>query len=192
MKPSARVKTYTSSVTAANALHSASLCVWQSRFAISLVLLISVLLPGCNMHPSLSDEVRNLTLKTLTGQDVVLAEASGPMLVSFWATDCAICVHEMPEMVALYDNYRAKGFELVAVAMPYDPPNRVLEMAEQEQWPFPVALDINGEAVDAFATVKGTPTNYLIDKNGRLIKRYVGAVPFDDLQSRLDSLLGLS
>lgn len=115
----------------------------------------------------------------------------GPVLVNFWATDCAICLQEMPEIAELYNDYHDKGFDVIAVAMPYDAPNQVLEMAEHEGWPFPVALDIQGEALASFATVKGTPTSYLIDVEGKLIKRYVGAISMNHIRKQLDALLGL-
>jgi len=157
-----------------------------------MILIACMLLSACNRQSALSDDVRTLTFKTLTGQELVLADIDRPVLVNFWATDCKICIHEMPDMAVLYNEYQAVGFELVAVAMPYDPPNKVLEMAEREQWPFPVALDINGDALSSFATVKGTPTSYLLDNNGRLVKRYVGAIPIEELRHQLNSLLGLS
>lgn len=160
------------------------------KFAVALV--ACVLLSACSKHSTLSDDVQGLTLKTLTGKQIALADSTGPLLINFWATDCAVCISEMPEIAELYENYKPAGFELIAVAMPYDPPNRVLEMTEREQWPFPVALDISGEAVSSFATVVGTPTSYLLDKNGKLVKRYVGAIPIDKLKKQLDSLLGIS
>lgn len=98
----------------------------------------------------------------------------------------------MPDLAELYQRYEPKGFELIAVAMPHDAPNLVVEMSEREQWPFPIALDIKGEAVQAFASVIGTPISYLLDKNGRLVKRYVGAIPMLELERQLDKLLELS
>ncbi|MFK7861912.1 MAG: TlpA disulfide reductase family protein [Granulosicoccus sp.] len=163
-----------------------------SGLSLVLALLTCLLLSACNTQDSLPEAVQDLTFKTLTGTELVLAEATGPLLINFWATDCVICLREMPDLVELYNDYKLAGFQMVAVAMPYDPPNRVLEMAEREQWPFPVALDISGEAVNSFTTVKGTPTSYLLDKDGKLIERYVGAIPFDKLQSQLNKLLGSS
>lgn len=158
------------------------------RSAIVLVLLVSALAASCNSRDSLPEAVSQLTFKTLTGQQIVLQEATGPVLVSFWATDCAICIREMPQMAALYEKYESAGFELVAVAMPYDAPNHVLAMAERENWPFPVALDVDGEALAAFANVKGTPTSYLLDGQGQLVKRYVGAIPLNKLEQQLTTL----
>jgi len=162
-------------------------CRWVTLLT-AFVLCLS--LGSCDRQSTLPDSVRSLTFKTLTGDAIGLTELSGPVLINFWATDCGVCLREMPDMARLYERYQPAGFELIAVAMPYDPPNRVLEMSEREQWPFPVALDINSDVLNAFASVKGTPTSYLLDRHARLIKRYVGAIPMDDLQEQLDSLLG--
>lgn len=154
-------------------------------------ILLGLLLSACGGKDSLPASVQALTLSTLTGQKIALAETSGPVLINFWATDCAICIHEMPELAEIYTHYKQSGFELIAIAMPYDAPNNVLEMAEREHWPFPVALDVGGEALAAFATVKGTPTSYLLDQDGKLVSRYVGRIPMDDLRKQLNSLLDI-
>ncbi len=92
-------------------------------------------------------------------------------------------------MVELHQEYQQRGFELIAVAMPFDPPNFVLEFAESRKLPFPVALDIEGNVLAAFEPVKGTPTSFLIDTNGQVVSRIVGAINFDKLRLRLDTML---
>ena len=95
-------------------------------------------------------------------------------------------------MADLYRELSPQGFELIAVAMPYDPPNEVLELSERQQLPFPVALDLNGEAVEAFESVQGTPTSFLIDRNGKLVERYIGALDLAELRVAVDKLLSAS
>ena len=136
--------------------------------------------------------MEKLTFKTLNGDKIVLQELQKPVLINFWSTSCVICVHEMPDMAQMYEEYASYGFELVAVAMPYDAPNEVLELAEALDLPFPVALDVKGEAVDAFESVHGTPISFLLDTEGQLVKRYVGAINLKDLRSQLDQLLDIS
>ncbi len=157
-----------------------------------LVIVFCALLSACSKQPDISENISHLTFNTLTGEQIQLSAIEGPLLVNFWATDCGICLKEMPDLAELYQRYEPDGFELIAVAMPHDAPNLVLEMSEREQWPFPVALDIQGEAVQSFASVVGTPISYLLDKNGHLVKRYVGAIPIKELERQLDRLLELS
>lgn len=152
----------------------------------------TVLLAACSNRTELSESVNNLRFKTLSGDEISLQETQTPVLINFWSTSCVICLREMPELAEMYHEYSPRGFELVAVAMPYDAPNEVLELATARQLPFPVALDITGEAVDAFESVKGTPTSYLLDQDGKLVRRYVGAIDLKDLRSQLDQLLDIS
>lgn len=156
-----------------------------------ICLLASLLLGACSKRTELDISGQNLTFKTLKGDEIALNEATGPVLVNFWSTSCAVCLHEMPDMAKLYEDYADKGLELIAVAMPYDPPNKVLELAEARKLPFPVALDIEGKAVQAFDSVKGTPTSYLLNSAGKVVKRYIGAIKFKGLREELDKLLAL-
>jgi len=152
-------------------------------------LLSAVLLASCSNRTELPQSVNNLIFKTLTGKEIALRDLNVPVLVNFWSTSCVICVHEMPDMAEMYAQYAPGGFELIAVAMPYDAPNEVVELAEAQALPFPVALDLQGTAVDAFDSVKGTPTSFLIDSEGKLVKRYVGAIDLLELRSQLNTLL---
>ena len=111
------------------------------------------------------------------------------VMVNFWATSCTTCVGEMPKMIATYNKYKAQGLEFVAVAMKYDPPNYVLNFAETRQLPFKVALDVTGDAAKAYGDVTLTPTTFVIDKQGKIIKRYVGEPEFESLHKLLEKAL---
>lgn len=131
------------------------------------------------------------TFLTIAGERISLSELRGKVvLVNFWATSCPGCVKEMPDMVEVYRQYKSKGFEIIAVAMPYDPPNYVLKFTQDKQLPFPVALDIKGEAVAAFGNVTLTPTSFLIGKDGVLLEKKTGELDFVKLKATLDKQLG--
>lgn len=116
-----------------------------------------------------------VTFKTLSGEQLTTDALRGRVvLVNFWATSCSTCIAEMPQMVETYNKYREKGLEFVAVAMSYDPPNYVQNYAETRQLPFKVALDTDGANAKAFGDVQLTPTTFVIDKEGNILKRYVG------------------
>ncbi|MCR5866641.1 MAG: TlpA family protein disulfide reductase [Aquincola tertiaricarbonis] len=111
------------------------------------------------------------------------------VLVNFWATSCVTCVAEMPQIVATHDKYKAQGYETVAVAMKYDPPAYVARFAETRKLPFGVAIDNTGEIAQRFGDVQLTPTTYLINKRGEIVKRYVGAPDFAALHKLVEQLL---
>ena len=111
------------------------------------------------------------------------------VLVNFWATSCDSCVKEMPQLVATHRKYQALGFETLAVAMRYDPPAAVSNFAQSRQLPFGVVIDNTGAIADAFADLRVTPTTYLIDKKGAIVKRYVGEPDFSALHRLVEQLL---
>lgn len=113
------------------------------------------------------------------------------VLVNFWATSCAICVKEMPALVDTYQAVAGPSFEMVAVAMAYDAPARVVHFARQRALPFKVAFDARGEIAEAFGDIAATPTTLLIDRNGHIVERIVGPPDFAWLQGRLRTLLAL-
>jgi peroxiredoxin len=131
-----------------------------------------------------------VTFVSLTGEKIPIESLRGKVvLVNFWATDCTICVKEMPHLVATYNKYRARGFETIAVAMKYDPPNYVISYSEKNALPFKVALDPMGELAKAFGDVKRTPTAFIIDKRGMLVSRLLGEPDFAKLEDLLEKKL---
>ena len=130
------------------------------------------------------------TFTTLDGRTITLEQLQGKMvLVNFWATSCPGCVKEMPHLIETYNHYRDKGFEVVAVAMSYDPPNYVANFVQTRQLPFPVALDVDGSHARAFGDVQLTPTSFLIGKDGHILEQTLGEIDFDKLQAQLDKAL---
>ena len=130
------------------------------------------------------------TFVLLDGSSQTTADLRGKVtLVNFWATTCVSCVKEMPALVDTYNRFKDRGFETVAVAMSYDPPEWVLNFATTRQLPFKVALDNTGELARDWGDVKLTPTTYLVDRQGRIVKRYVGEPDFAALHQLPDKLL---
>lgn len=131
-----------------------------------------------------------VTFVDIKGERITPEQLRGKVvMVNFWATSCTTCVAEMPEMVDTYNRYKGKGLEFVAVAMKYDPPNYVVNFAETRQLPFKVALDVTGEAAKAYGDVSMTPTTFVIDKDGKILKRYVGKPEFPALHKLLEKAL---
>ncbi|HZW23711.1 TlpA disulfide reductase family protein [Noviherbaspirillum sp.] len=132
----------------------------------------------------------DVTFTSITGDKVSMQSLRGKVvMVNFWATSCTTCIKEMPAMVQTYNKYKDKGLDFVAVAMSYDPPNYVLNYAQTRNLPFKVALDTQGDVAKSFDDVKLTPTTYVIDKQGRIIKRYVGEPDFAALHQLLEKEL---
>jgi peroxiredoxin len=139
--------------------------------------------PAANVAPS-----SNFVL--LDASKTTTADFKGKVtLVNFWATSCTTCVGEMPKMIAIYNQYHIRGYEMLAVAMAYDPPSYVVNFAQTRQLPFKVAIDNTGAIAKAWGDVQLTPTTYLLDKKGVIVKRYVGTPDFAELHELIEKLL---
>jgi peroxiredoxin len=127
---------------------------------------------------------------TIKGEHIALKALQGkPVLITFWATSCGICIREIPQLIDLYKQFHPQGLEIIAIAMAYDPPNRVVAMAHEHKLPYPVVLDITSDHAQAFGRIWGTPTTYLIDQNSIVSKKVVGAFDFADIHNRIERLL---
>lgn len=157
------------------------------RAALTLLLLVAsvFVLAGCG-----KDAAPESTFVLLDGSSQTTADLRGKVtLVNFWATSCTTCVAEMPDIVATYNRFKDQGYETIAVAMEYDPIDYVLRFAETRQLPFKVAIDNSGALAQAWGDVRLTPTTYIVNKKGEIVKKYVGAPNFNDLHKLIEKLL---
>ena len=111
------------------------------------------------------------------------------LMLNFWATSCAVCVKEMPQLATTHRRFAAQGLQTLAVAMQYDAPALVADFTEKRQLPFGVVIDNTGAVARAFGDVKATPTTLLVNRAGRIVWRHEGEPPFAQLQSRIAQLL---
>ncbi|CCD29760.1 Putative thiol-disulfide isomerase and thioredoxins [Candidatus Glomeribacter gigasporarum BEG34] len=126
----------------------------------------------------------------LSGQKISTAQLTGKVyLVNFWATSCSACRREMPQMIETYETFKNQGVELIAVAMAYDPPAHVRHYAQEMRLPFKVAID-DGSAARQFGDVQLTPTTFVVSRDGRILKRYIGIPDFSALYQIIQSALG--
>ncbi len=127
---------------------------------------------------------------TLTGRKIALKDLRGkPVVVTFWATDCPSCIKEIPDLIAIYQQYHKQGLELIAVNMYYDPPSHVVEMTTAQQLPYPVALDITGKHAQSFGNVYLTPSTFVISPDGVVSRHYTGAFDLTELSILIKNFL---
>ena len=157
----------------------------RRTFAPALALVCAAALSGCAR-----EQAPAVDYVLLDGSKASSQQWAGKvMLVNFWATSCATCVKEMPQIVATHDKFKARGLDTLAVAMSYDPPAFVAKFAETRKLPFGVAIDNTGSVANAFGPVQMTPTTFLINKRGEIVKRYVGEPDFAALHGLIEKLL---
>lgn len=133
------------------------------------------------------------TFVLLDGSQKTSADLKGKVtLVNFWATSCVTCVAEMPQITATFNKYKDRGYDTLAVAMRYDPPSYVVNYTESRKLPFKVAIDNTGAVAKAWGDVQLTPTTYIVNKRGEIVKTYVGEPDFAALHQLIEKLLAES
>ena len=133
------------------------------------------------------------TFVLLDGSRQTTADLKGKVtLVNFWATSCVTCVAEMPKITSTYNKYKDRGYDTLAVAMSYDAPSYVVNYSESRKLPFKVAIDNTGAVAKAWGDVQLTPTTYIVNKRGEIVKTYVGEPDFAALHQLIEKLLAES
>jgi peroxiredoxin len=159
-----------------------------SRRTLAVAVAAGVLLAGAALFLSVgSRKAPEVTFTTLAGEPIAARDLRGKViLVNFWATTCAVCARELPQVVATYRTFAPRGLEVIAVAMPYDRPDWVVDYVRRQELPFTVALDYDGTINRAFGGVNATPTAILIDKEGNILQRMVGKPDFAQLRATIE------
>lgn len=134
--------------------------------------------------------IPNVEFTALSGEKMSLENLRGkPVIVTFWATDCASCLKEIPIWLELYSRFHAQGLEIMAVSMNYDPPNHVIELSKQRALPYLITLDIEAKIALAFGNVKVTPTTFLLNPKGEIAWQKVGLFELAELQPQIENFL---
>ena len=155
-----------------------------------LPLLVGLILIGIVSLSLIKKKINDFNMVSISGENISTHELRGKVyLINFWATDCPGCINEMPELINTYNNYNKQNFEVIAVAMFYDPPNRVISFAKAQNLPFPVVLDIEKKIMNNFNDIKLTPTSILIDHKGKIINTIIGEINFLEFNQNLEALL---
>lgn len=145
---------------------------------------------GSNPGVSEGDIARDFQVVDLDGNTVNLRDFRGKVIfLNFWATWCPHCKGEMPSMEKIYQDYRDRGFVVLAVSCREDP-EKVKEVVKEMGVSFPVFADPQGAASLAYR-VKGVPVTFLIDSQGIIREIILGSRNWSDFSHRqkIESLL---
>jgi len=131
-----------------------------------------------------------LTLSDLEGQRVDLDRYRGRvLLVNFWASDCPGCIAELPELIRLQQIYGKRGLQVLGIGLPSDSVEGERAVAAYYRIPYPLLYDARGEAARAFGEVNLTPTTFLVNRDGKIVYRQVGAAKLQSWERRIQPLL---
>ena len=124
----------------------------------------------------------NFVLENLDGDYVELNQeiGEGPVLLSFWATWCKPCIEELTEFKKLYDDYKDKGFKLLAISTDSERTvAKVKPYVKSKNYDFPVLYDTSGDVARIYYA-RAVPFTVLIDEKGAIVYSHLGYMRGDE------------
>ena len=153
----------------------------KKNFLYFLILVILVLLIFFLIRP---EKVSSLEFNILDGEKLKSDDIEKILILNFWATDCPTCIKEMPDLAKIHEEFK-DDIELIAVAMPYDLPSRVINFKNKNKLPFKVAIDPDNKILSEFEKVKLTPTTIIAGKDNIIHQTIIGEIKYEDLKDTI-------
>jgi len=111
------------------------------------------------------------------------------VLVDIWATWCGPCRMEIPGFINLYKKYKNKGFEIIGISVDKGGKNDVIPFAKEYKINYPLVIGDSREIMKVFGSIIGIPTTFLIDRDGVIKNKYIGAQPESTFEKDIKKLL---
>jgi len=110
------------------------------------------------------------------------------VIVDFWATWCGPCRVEIPHFVKMQDKYKDKGLEIVGLSLDAGGASDVAPFVQKNNINYTMLL-ASKDTADLYGGVLGIPTTFVIDRQGRIVKKFVGVAPPEAFEEAIQPLL---
>ena len=167
----------------------------QRRILISAILVlvaaglyVRVHRGGSTRAPQQHSAAPDFSLPELNGQTLQLSTYRGKVvLLDFWATWCDPCREETPHLVELQNKYRDEGLQIIGISMD-DSPEPVREFYQRFHMNYPVVMG-NAQIGELYGGVLGLPIALVIDRDGRVYAKHIGATDVSVFEQDVRGLL---
>ena len=130
----------------------------------------------------------DFTVTDINGKKLTLSDYRGKVvLLTFWATWCAPCRAEIPHFVEMQQKYGPQGFQIVGISMD-DDVKPVKAFYQEYKMNYPVAVG-DDKLAESFGGVLGLPVSFIIDRDGRIVKKFIGATEVSVFDKEVADLL---
>lgn len=159
-------------------VHSSPLTVYHRSLLLVLIVLLVVF--GCERKnpppPKIGDLAPPFTLKDLDGKKVSLDDFKEKVvLIDFWATWCPPCKESVPDLDGLYRKYKDNGIIILGLSVDAGGPQIVKAFKEAYKMSYPILMA--DESITRKYGVRGIPSLFILDKDGRIQQNFVGFSP---------------
>jgi peroxiredoxin len=131
----------------------------------------------------------SFAVRAFDGKVTKLAELRGrPVVIDFWATWCRPCRASMPHLNAMHDRYRSRGLAVIGLSVDDGDAQYVREFGDKLGIRFKLALADEKVLAD-YGPIRSIPTTFFINRSGQIVRRVVGYIDEETLDSYVQEIL---
>ncbi len=164
----------------------------MGRKGLAAVFLILIVVAGCtsgDTGQALSGGAPDFLLPAVDGSMVRLSDHSGKVIiVDFWATWCPPCLEMIPVLSRLHQEYSDKGLVVLGISMDRDGLGALGTFVHEKMIPYKILLG-NDKVTRSFGGISTIPTLFIVDREGRLVRKLMGYYSFRQLKDQISKYL---